>query len=109
MLGQQALSLSIFKVIDFFQLKPKEILFYRAVFTSLFCDNSKELILQLFERLAANTNFYHLRDQLQNFFANAFRKSSLKNREIYSDSDAKKIRELIKDIKTIFSHASAFE
>lgn len=105
MLGQQALSLSIFKVIEFMDLKPMDVLFLRMVFTRLFTDTKTDLIFQMFERLATDMNLFELRENLGSFFANAFRKSSLSNRQVYTEEEAQSIRKCVKEIKTIFQHA----
>ena len=86
-------------------LKPMDVLFLRMVFTRLFTDAKTELIFEMFERLATDMNLFELRENLGTFFGNAFRKSSLSNRQVYSEEEAQSIRKCVKEIKTIFQHA----
>ena len=105
LVGQQALSLTIFKAVDFFQLKAMDVLFYRLVFTRLFADNPLQTVCQLFERLSSDVKQIPVRESLQNFFKSAFRKSSLQQRELYTEEEAAKIRQCLKEIATIFRQA----
>ena len=106
LLGTSTLSLNIFKVVEFFSLKPIEIVFYRTVFTRLFSDHDIEQVALIFSRLSSKLELFHVRESLQSFFANAFRKSSLKNRELFTEEESKKIKAALKDIKLIFRQAS---
>jgi len=83
-----------------------EIVFYRTVFTRLFSDHDIEQVAIIFSRLSSKLELFHVRESLQSFFANAFRKSSLKNRELFTEEESQKIKAALKDVKLIFRQAS---
>lgn len=80
-------------------------MFYRVVFHRLFCDFEKDTVLKLFDKLATNPQMWQERESLLLFLTQAFKKSALLNNKIYSESDAKTIYKLVKQIQFTFRHA----
>jgi hypothetical protein len=105
MFGNSSLSLGALKIIEFAKLSAEEVMFFRVVFHRLFCDFDRDAVLKLFDKLAMNPKFWQERENLMLFLTQAFRKTALLNRSIFTEPEAKIIHKLVKQIQFTFRQA----